>query len=83
MWFSNSKKYINPSLVCLGVHSFTHSLFIVHCSHISLCSLSLNFFTHSSFLNHFDLGLGKKNKLLEMSHGFVGGNDCWCIPAMN
>jgi hypothetical protein len=64
MWFSNSKNYINPFLVCLGGSlSLTHSLFIVHCSHLSLCSLSIHSFTHSSFFIHFDLGLGKKNEL--------------------
>jgi hypothetical protein len=56
------RKYINPFLVCLGVHSLTHS-FIVHCSHFSFYYLSIRSFTHSSFLIHFDLGLGKKNEL--------------------
>jgi hypothetical protein len=70
---------------CLVSYSFssssslTHSLtqgglFIVHCLHLSLCSL---FILHSCF------GLGKKNEFLKRSHGFVGCNDCWFIPAMN
>jgi hypothetical protein len=81
----NSKKLYKPIFWLFGGSSYsslTHSFFIVHCSHLSLCSLSIHSFTHSSFSFIF-LGLGKKNELLERSHGFVGSNDYWCIPAMN
>jgi hypothetical protein len=51
----NSKKYINPSLVCLGVssHSFTHSF--THCSLFTLSFSILSPFIlsptlHSSFI---------------------------------
>jgi hypothetical protein len=51
MWFFNSKKYINPFLVCLGVHSLTHcSLFIVHTVHYVLSPFILSPTLHSSFI---------------------------------